>query len=629
MDHAFHWDAQKPPHPEASRELWALFYASFGWAVLPLHSVDRGVCTCGDPNCRSAGKHPRTSHGVKGASTDPEQIRKWWRQWPDANVGIATGAVSGLVVIDIDPRNGGNASYTKLQEELPGTFDKPLKVRSGSDGTHLYFGHPGGHVPCCANLRPGIDVKADGGYIVAPPSMHLSGGRYRFARDNGFILPELPTGLRDLLVPQAQAHDERGERPSIEVDSLHVSDEIKALIRQGPPHGDRSKILFKVLRALVGSGYDDETIQAVLLDPSNKLSEKPREKGEAWLRGEIKRAREKPDTKSSSRSRGAGPNPEVRCLADVEPENVDWLWHPYIPIGKLTSIEGDPGLGKSWLAFAIAAALSKGANLPGELSPREPRRVLLLTAEDGLGDTLRPRLDRLGADPELIFGVELSWELDEAGLKQLRDMVTAKKPAFVIIDPLVAFMGGKLDLHKANQVRAVMARLANLAQECTVAIVFIRHLSKGKREKAIYRGQGSIDITAACRSVLMVGLSPDGDTGKRIVAHTKHNLTPPGRSLSYIINEGKFEWTGEVDLTAEDLCREPENSETRSAREEAEEFLKEVLKDGPVPQTEVAQQAEEQGISKRTLDRAKKSLRIKSKRTEGRWVWSLSRENDA
>jgi hypothetical protein len=127
----------------------------------------------------------------------------------------------------------------------------------------------------------------------------------------------------------------------------------------------------------------------------------------------------------------------------------------------------------------------------------------------------------------------------------------------------------------------------------------------------------------------MVGLSPDGDTGKRIVAHTKRNLTPPGRSLSYIINEGKFEWTGEVDLTAEDLCREPENSETRSAREEAEEFLKEVLKDGPVPQTEVAQQAEEQGISKRTLDRAKKSLRIKSKRTEGRWVWSLSRENDA
>ena len=203
---------KQSPHRIASRHAWASYYASRGWLVLPLHGVEGGRCSCGETNCRSPGKHPRSQHGVKDASNDVQQINAWWGRWPGANVGIATGAVSNLVVVDIDPRNAGNESYAQLKLDLPGVFTELVKVGSGSGGTHLYFQHPGGHVPCRANVRPGIDVKADGGYIVAPPSLHISGARYLFTSNNVWRCHSFPAALRSFLVPQAQAQrcEERG-----------------------------------------------------------------------------------------------------------------------------------------------------------------------------------------------------------------------------------------------------------------------------------------------------------------------------------------------------------------------------------------------------------------------------------
>jgi Bifunctional DNA primase/polymerase, N-terminal len=167
------------PHDDASGLLWALYYARRGWPALPLHSVEGGQCTCGDVNCRSPGKHPRTQHGVKDASVHSLHINRWWRWWPSSNVGIATGIVSGLLVLDIDPRNGGEASYDQLRKKFPAAFADLFEVQTGSGGTHLYF-ECRSPAPSRANILPGIDVKADGGYVVAPPSRHVNGTRYRF-----------------------------------------------------------------------------------------------------------------------------------------------------------------------------------------------------------------------------------------------------------------------------------------------------------------------------------------------------------------------------------------------------------------------------------------------------------------
>lgn len=205
--------AQSRPHPDASRELWALYYAGRGWPVVPLHSAEKTLCSCSDPICKSAGKHPRTQHGVKDASTDLEQIRRWWKQWPDANVGIATGVVSGLLVLDIDPSKGGDESYQQLQNELPGAFAAPVKVRTGSRGTHLYFECLKA-TPSRANIRPGIDVKADDSYVVAPSSRDVNGRHYCFVSNSGLACPPVAAALRDLIFKASSQQSEGPTRAS-------------------------------------------------------------------------------------------------------------------------------------------------------------------------------------------------------------------------------------------------------------------------------------------------------------------------------------------------------------------------------------------------------------------------------
>lgn len=166
-----------------------------------------------------------------------------------------------------------------------------------------------------------------------------------------------------------------------------------------------------------------------------------------------------------------------------KPEEVKWLWRPYIPRGKLTLSEGDPGIGKSWKALALATAVSNGRGLPGETRQREPETVLLLTAEDGLADTIRPRLDALGADVERVHAIYGYAVLDDEGLAELERHISDVNPALVIIDPLVAYMGAGIDINKANQVRSITAKLATLAEKHGAAILAVRHLTKGSRDK--------------------------------------------------------------------------------------------------------------------------------------------------
>lgn len=175
------------PNPSTtviSNLAYALAYAKRGWPVFPLHEVfDGGVCSCGN-ECNNAGKHPRTKHGFKNATTDPEQIRAYWSTWPNAPIGLVTGRASGLVIVDIDPRNGGAATWNALVAEHGAPIT--MRVRTGGAGEHLYFKSPAFPVGSKGNgLGPGVDIKADGGYVVAPPSKHLSGNRYEFAEFAG------------------------------------------------------------------------------------------------------------------------------------------------------------------------------------------------------------------------------------------------------------------------------------------------------------------------------------------------------------------------------------------------------------------------------------------------------------
>jgi hypothetical protein len=313
--------------------------------------------------------------------------------------------------------------------------------------------------------------------------------------------------------------------------------------------------------------------------------------------------------------------PVIVRLSDVEPQEVRWLWKPYIPLGKLTILEGDPGVGKTWLALQIAAILSTGRPFPcANCVPNvwhEPSNVVYLTAEDGLADTLRPRLDKAGADVSKVNALTAYRNGEENNCVTLKDVdvidttLQQVKPALVVIDPLQAYLGAGVDMHRANEVRPVLAGLAALAEKYRCAVLCIRHLGKGQKDRAVYRGLGSIDFSAAARSVLLVGEDPN-DESKKVLAHSKSSLAPKGVSLSFELRSDKLFWCGTSDLSADALLAPPKGEEEKSAFEEAGDFLKQVLTNGPKPAYEVLREAEGLGISERTLKRAKAAIGVVS-----------------
>lgn len=335
------------------------------------------------------------------------------------------------------------------------------------------------------------------------------------------------------------------------------------------------------------------------------------------------------------------PRPLAICLGDVEPEEVSWLWEPYLPLGKLTLLEGDPGVGKTWAALQIAANVTKGDpfpepsnGIPDADKRQEPAHVIYMSAEDGLGDTLRPRLDKVGADPNKVIALAGKVCVDPATGEEQREGVTLEdipileetlktyKPRLLIVDPLQAYLGAKTDMHRANEVRPILSNLATIAEEHKVAVLLIRHLAKGQTNRAMYRGLGSIDFTAAARSVLLVGQDPENPE-KRALIQIKSSLAPMGAALGFEILDGEFWWTGLSSLTAEGALAPAPLEEEKSALDEAKDFLLVALVDGPTKPKEVYKQAKSLGISERTLRRARNELGAKAYKDGAEWYWSL------
>ena len=176
---------------------YALYYATLGCKVFPAHSISGGQCTCGKSDCTSPGKHPKTRNGLKDATTSNKSITQWWEKKPDANIAIRTGKESGLVVLDVDTKSNGFESLGSLQnnfDELP----KTLIAETGSKGNHIFFKHPGNKLKTRAGILAGIDFRGDGGYIIAPPSLHISGGSYNWV-DFDQPIADIPEWLVSLV----------------------------------------------------------------------------------------------------------------------------------------------------------------------------------------------------------------------------------------------------------------------------------------------------------------------------------------------------------------------------------------------------------------------------------------------
>jgi hypothetical protein len=596
----------------------AIDYLSHGWMPIPI------------------------PHGSKNPNRKGWQKERWSRDdlprcFSDGqNIGLLLGAPSsGLVDVDLD------APEARAIAESVLPLTSMISGRASSPSSHLwYICNP--LIPTTKFLDPSlaktdnramlIEARSTGGQTVVPPSIHPTGEIYQW---QGELSPALVSGddllqsVRKLAAcTLAARHWKQGQRHNT---SLAIAG---TLLRAGWLRGSVERFI-----RLVSTAANDEEIEdrvGTVETTERKIIAGEKTTGlpsladligdrvvacfQKWLALDLvvhKHNSESIDEDSI----------KLVCLADVEPEKVDFLWYPYIPKGKLTLLEGDPSVGKSWFTCAIATATAAGAGPSGWMQ-NAPGNVLMLSVEDGLADTIRPRLDSMRADVNRIFALQGALIFNDTGLLRLEAEIINYKPTLVVIDPLVAYLGAGVDLHRANETRAVTAKLAILAEKYHSAILAVRHLTKGGKDKAIYRGLGSIDITAACRSVLLAGSDPD-DSSRRAIVHIKSNLSEMGSAIGYEIREGSFYWTGESDLTAGRILASTSNEEQSSALRSAEDFLRGALNDGPRWVKEIKNEAKETGISQATLFRAKQALGVKACKEgkpgdkEQRWIWML------
>lgn len=330
-------------------------------------------------------------------------------------------------------------------------------------------------------------------------------------------------------------------------------------------------------------------------------------------------------------------------MESVKVEQIEWLLYPFIPFGKVTIIQGDPGEGKTTMVLQIIAKLTRGEpillnkksqkeaqqdseeNLKQEVlsqdNPIQPVNVIYQTAEDGLGDTIKPRLLAAGADCSRVLVIDDREQPLTMVDVRLEEAIMQTKARMVVLDPIQGFLGTDVDMHRANEIRPLMKRVAVLAEKYHCAIILIGHMNKNSNGKSSYRGLGSIDFQAAARSVLIVGRLKD-EPETRVMCHVKSSLAPEGKSVAFRLDkETGFQWIGEYDISADDLL----SGDARGQKSRiAKEFLLDILADGGMAQKKIEEEASKQGIKKKTLRNAKQELEIDSVKRGNQWFWILS-----
>lgn len=531
----------------------ALRYAESGLAVFP---------------CKAHDKKPASPNGCLDATVDTTILRNWIHKYADCNVGIATGP-SNLVVLDVDQKSGGIASLVELQKQIPEIKDG-FRVKTGGGGFHFYFkSNPEHDIRNSAGrIGPGLDIRANGGYVVAPPSIHPNGTAYKWVQfvkdDAGKIdlaaMPMVPEALFELI----ESRRREGETS------------VREVTQSEDPIHERHAVLAQIAGRMREYGFDGDAIFAALTTINEKrcapepLPESEVRRMADWI--ESKPAGREISDKNLYQPAGQAKGKKKLTLSTydkIRMEEVDWLWDGRIGYGKFTLLVGMPGKGKSYLSLAIAAALSNGLALPGNpMSQCTPVSTLLLTYEDGQGDTIKPRLHKQGADMSRILTVEHDSELFTVNDVEALEETLDENPEirFVVIDPVQSMMAN-VDDYNDSKLRVALQPLVNCAIKRKIAIVGIKHLTKNENMSIENRIGGSIGWAGLARSILLVGHDNEkefepGTTYGGIMS-IKANLAGGVVPLAYQITNGGFEFIGsDTTITEERLLPKPKKKES-------------------------------------------------------------------
>ena len=326
-------------------------------------------------------------------------------------------------------------------------------------------------------------------------------------------------------------------------------------------------------------------------------------------------------------------NTGVEFYSNVKASEVEWVWYPYIPCGKITMLQGDPGEGKSTLIIHIAATLTKGGYLPDGQKIKKPEMVIYQCSEDGKGDTIKPRLEQAGADCNRVAFIKEDNDKLTLEDERIRDAIIQIRAKMVVLDPIQAFIGHNGNMTNAVKMREILSKLSKVAAETNCAIVLVGHMNKSGGGNQLYRGLGSIDIAAAARSILMVSRDKE-EPWKRYMFPVKSSLAPEGEPIGFELDKEKgFRWIGKCQINVElnvkriaiEYCMIKKGNIEKSTgkKDIAVEYLQKLLSAEDLPSTYIYEKMKEYGIAKRTVQEAKKIAEIKAYKKGKNWYWHM------
>ncbi len=585
----------------------ALDYQAKGFSVIPVGSDKKPLINWKEYQNKRA---------------TPEEIKEWIEKYPAMNIAIVTGRISGIVVVDIE--KGGSS------EGYPPT----VTAKSGGGGVHLYYKHPGYEVPNGARVKELTDIRGDGGYVLAAPSVSDKGEYEWIISPDDSDFSDWPVWITKT------------------ADTKENSNKKWLLGKDGVSEGSRNetaasfagKILSNMDPILWESlGWD----QLLNWNSKNTPPLSERELRSVW--NSIKRLHaqsSKTQARNTPQIKYGKGKAIVKCFTDIQSVPISWLWQGRIALGKLTMVAGDPGLGKSLVTATLAAHVSKGYAWPVDQSIPPTGDIILISAEDDPADTIKPRLEAAGADCTRIHVVEaIQEEVADAESESGQHMFSFKRDIatlgdllsslpncrLVIIDPISAYLDNA-DSNNNSDIRGLLAPLAELASKHKVAIILVSHLNKNSGGNASYRVMGSLAFTAAVRTAYIVTKDKENPE-RRLLMPLKNNIAKDKTGLAYSIVEAEngqpvIAWESEpVEITTEEALAFSQSTEQHTATDEAVDFLIDLLAKGPVKADEASKEAQKIGISSKPLRNARGKLGIKPKKSssfeDGFWEWKL------
>ncbi|MEZ6140885.1 MAG: AAA family ATPase [Zavarzinella sp.] len=620
----------------------AITYAKLGYRVFPL---------------LKGKKTPATRIGYKAATSAEKQIRTWWLKCPDFNIGIAT---EGLVVIDLD-----GTDNLWLKQPWPKASPKASTPRGGK---HYYFQDPEGKWRSSAGkLALNVDVRSSGGYIVAAPSV-VDDKTYKWDRPlcSTTELPTVPTWLRVCFEQFDEKVKQKIPKPdhtrSGDDFSAHATWEETGLFEAGWTWYRQIDTEIGHLSRPGKSGCISATVGIIQNQfgvplfftftpngglPANEAMSKFAVYTHLKHAGDFEEAAK--ELAEMGYGKAADPTairkPAMTSFANMESREIEYLWHGRIPLGKLTVIAGRPKAGKSFLTCDIAARVSTGSIWP-DGAPCQQGEVIFMTAEDDPEDTIRPRLESSGADLSrihLLHGINSFDGTEEKEAMILLDDVEAIDEAIknttdcklVIIDPVGSFLGRKVDAHRDNEVRSILAPIAKIARDNNVAIVLVCHVRKSAGNYADGQILGSVAFTGIPRSIYHLDRSEEDSTLCRFLPGGT-NVGPPMPGLGFRItgDPARIEWEPEpLDMTADDAMAEAAANNRPGPKSDildsAITWLRSRLQCGAVHSKILFDEwINGEGGAKATLQRAKEALSIVSRRCGSAWIWQLPVETE-